>query len=506
MNSVQFKMGSWCWDPRSDRLECSPALVELLGLNSTLLPYGIETLQRRVHVEDELRFIEWLAEWRAKGRAAQTLNCRLLTAAEEGRWFALSGESGQFCGDLHGKLVGTLVDIHEVMMNQRRLRLAEEISGMGHWELEVASQRLFLSDRLLTMLGLDLESSPSLADFLALISDEERPFMQQLFQVLQHGEQNRIADLLMGFRLGQGGVVLMELSMIAHTAPNGVVERVVGTMADVTRRQQELESYQNDMLNYALKLDHTVQQRTHELERTLAELQQATQAKSLFLAHMSHEMRTPLHGILSFASMGERRLAKLSPEQVRDYFIHIQRSGERLLGWINDLLDMSRLESHTLELEPQPQLMAVLVEQVVVAINSTLQVERLVIQPVSDPQLAGEWDPTRLVQALMTIGWAVVNEAEAGSVVEINYRPILTDRVELTLTNCAPPRNDQELNWLYHPERLHYTRPPGSEAVAHNEFKLTLACRIILAHQGTLEIQRLEAGNRYRMILPQRAT
>lgn len=71
----------------------------------------------------------------------------------------------------------------------------------------------------------------------------------------------------------------------------------------------------------------------------------ANQSKSEFLANMSHELRTPMHAILSFASMGDEKALDAKPEKLKQYFSRISDSGRRLLALLNDLLDLSKLES-----------------------------------------------------------------------------------------------------------------------------------------------------------------
>jgi signal transduction histidine kinase len=68
---------------------------------------------------------------------------------------------------------------------------------------------------------------------------------------------------------------------------------------------------------------------------------------------MSHELRTPLHGILSFARFGRRRMGKASPEKLLQYFENIENCGGTLLHLVNQLLDLAKLESRTLILNPK---------------------------------------------------------------------------------------------------------------------------------------------------------
>jgi signal transduction histidine kinase len=75
----------------------------------------------------------------------------------------------------------------------------------------------------------------------------------------------------------------------------------------------------------------------------------ADRIKSEFLANMSHELRTPMHAILSFSNMGYSRLHKVDLEKLDHYFDRIRRGGNRLLLLLNDLLDLSKLESGKME-------------------------------------------------------------------------------------------------------------------------------------------------------------
>ncbi|MFK5987087.1 MAG: PAS domain-containing sensor histidine kinase [Pseudomonadota bacterium] len=83
-------------------------------------------------------------------------------------------------------------------------------------------------------------------------------------------------------------------------------------------------------------------------ERDIAN--QANKAKSEFLANMSHELRTPMHGILSFVNMGLDKPKRLTQDKTLMYFSHIKSSADRLLAMLNDLLDLSKLESGKMEM------------------------------------------------------------------------------------------------------------------------------------------------------------
>lgn len=105
-------------------------------------------------------------------------------------------------------------------------------------------------------------------------------------------------------------------------------------------------------------------------ERDLAN--QANQFKSEFLANISHELRTPMHGILSFADFGLENYATASHEKLEKYFSHIKISGMRLLSLLNDLLDLAKLESGQLELNYSPSSLNLITERCIAEQKSRL--------------------------------------------------------------------------------------------------------------------------------------
>lgn len=102
---------------------------------------------------------------------------------------------------------------------------------------------------------------------------------------------------------------------------------------------------------YILALSDRTKER--EINRTLEEAvvaaQNANRAKSTFLSNMSHDIRTPMNAIIGFSTLAAARAD--NPKQVRDYLAKILSSSNHLLSLINDILDMSRIESGKLQLE-----------------------------------------------------------------------------------------------------------------------------------------------------------
>ncbi len=121
---------------------------------------------------------------------------------------------------------------------------------------------------------------------------------------------------------------------------------------------RQLQETTRDMVTYRAQKDHLITELQSERDRAEVERRkadEANRAKSSFLANMSHELRTPLNAILGFSEVLERELfGPLSNDTYKDYAGDINSSGRYLLGLINDILDLSRIEAGRVELREEP--------------------------------------------------------------------------------------------------------------------------------------------------------
>lgn len=107
----------------------------------------------------------------------------------------------------------------------------------------------------------------------------------------------------------------------------------------------------NKMLSMIEMRDKELNSRNLELIYAKDIAEEANRSKSQFLANMSHELRTPMHAILSFSSIGARRIETLEKAQLKEFFEDINSSGTRLLALLNNLLDLSKLEAGKFDFE-----------------------------------------------------------------------------------------------------------------------------------------------------------
>jgi signal transduction histidine kinase len=141
-------------------------------------------------------------------------------------------------------------------------------------------------------------------------------------------------------------IVSLEVSRTPIVDETGKINYAIATFQDITDRKQA----EKVLADYNRTLEQQVSDRTLELQREIIEgqpaedaAQEANRAKSTFLANMSHELRTPLNAILGFSQLLNRSSNLLQEQQ--EHLSIITRSGEHLLGLINQVLDLSKIEA-----------------------------------------------------------------------------------------------------------------------------------------------------------------
>jgi signal transduction histidine kinase len=119
-------------------------------------------------------------------------------------------------------------------------------------------------------------------------------------------------------------------------------------ITEQVRARNQLQAHRDE-------LQRLVDERTRDLRRAKEAAEAADSAKSRFLANISHELRTPMHALLSFAQLGSEKAGVGAPyEKLAGYFDKIARSGERLMMLLNDLLDLAKLDADKVVLHKRP--------------------------------------------------------------------------------------------------------------------------------------------------------
>lgn len=144
--------------------------------------------------------------------------------------------------------------------------------------------------------------------------------------------------------------------------------------------------------------------------------EQANNAKSEFLANMSHEIRTPMNAIIGLTYILAQ--GKASPERRKEFLNTLQLSASSLMELINDLLDISKIENESVELETIPFNLKQLLHEIVSIMNVRAVEKKIELQFEFSPELEGHFigDPTRLKQIIMNLVGNSVKFTEQGTV------------------------------------------------------------------------------------------
>jgi signal transduction histidine kinase len=252
-----------------------------------------------------------------------------------------------------------------------------------------------------------------------------------------------LATLIGGRRAGAGwagvmiaGLVFFYVMEIQGLAPTFRVSGLNLALVRVTLATAAIVLFAGvAFLFESLKSDAltSLQAANRDLERARDEAQAATRAKSDFLATMSHEVRTPLHGIFG---MTELALDTTDDADRREFILRARACGETLLTLIDDILDFSRIEAGRLGLERTPFDVRAILGDVLdtVAVDASqrgIEVIGCVEEEVPD-RLVG--DPARLRQIVVNLAANAVKFTAAGEVViAIGAQALPDDRARLTV-------------------------------------------------------------------------
>jgi signal transduction histidine kinase len=154
-----------------------------------------------------------------------------------------------------------------------------------------------------------------------------------------------------------------------------------------------------------------------ELRELYQRLEDASRHKSKFLANMSHELRTPLNAILGFGELMIDGVYGEVPERMRAPLERVQSNGKHLLGLINDVLDLSKIEAGQLSLSFADYSVDELVRGVYGAVESLAAEKKLSLSTIVPPGLPrAHGDERRLAQALLNLVGNAIKFTDAGKV------------------------------------------------------------------------------------------
>ena len=168
-------------------------------------------------------------------------------------------------------------------------------------------------------------------------------------------------------------------------------------------------------MNFLDQRRRSLERQARDLDRARREAEQASEAKSVFLANMSHEVRTPFHGLMGMLSI--LRETGLTPRQT-DYLRTATESADHLLAILNDILDLSQLETGRLSVNPVPFDLRALLRDVETSMRPQAHAKSLALHVETDPGMPERivGDATRIKQILCNLLSNAVKVSDRGAV------------------------------------------------------------------------------------------
>jgi signal transduction histidine kinase/ActR/RegA family two-component response regulator len=484
----------WERDLTSGRMWYSPAFFRILGLPPT---HERELINARIHPDDRAQFEAAYAAALAGG-GTFSYDVRYLDMHGAYRWARAFGRVWLDERDARPlRLIGTMIDVHAERQARldadayaRRYQRALDASSEAHFERTAGEDDFLLSDNFAQLLGHPPGTAPAdRRGFMALVHPDDRDGLS--VSVERAWREPGPWSATYRLRQADGGWRWFRGRGRTEVDARGRL-RMSGMIGDV--HQQELDRIELDQHRH--RLGALVAARTEELDAALAEArhqreqaERASHAKSEFLAHMSHEMRTPLNGVLGLTELARKNAD--TPAQRRWLDVALE-SGRALLQMIDDLLDLSRLDAGGIELAQQacdlPQLLAEVMRSLMPGVGD---------RPVSmrfdcDGQnqcLQG--DPARVRQVVTNLLANAIKFTERGHVTlrgeviaQGEGRALATVRVEDTGPGIAPAQQERIFEAFVQADAS-LTRQHGGSGLG-----LTIARRLARAMGGDVTLER----------------
>lgn len=232
------------------------------------------------------------------------------------------------------KSVASLLDITDRRQseltrkeNEERLNQAQKIGKIGSYETDLTTGYWEGSKEFCSIFGFEYGQKYLQDDFVEIVHPKDRDDVLQYFQQCLENK----TDFNFEYRAvnrSTGKVIYVKSTSKIYYDSNDQPLKLFGTKQDITERKKV----------------------EHELVIAKEKAEEADRLKSAFLANMSHEIRTPMSGIMGFTELLKQ--PNLSGDKQQKYIDIISKSGERMLNTINDIIEISKIETGQVEVSP----------------------------------------------------------------------------------------------------------------------------------------------------------
>ena len=280
-------------------------------------------------------------------------------------------------------------------------------------------------------------------------------------------------------------------------------DRVVGALVVRRKAPGEFSKSAVDLLQTFAAQSVLAIQNAHlfsEIGEKGRQLELASQHKSQFLANMSHELRTPLNAILGYTELILDDIYGETPEKMRGVLDRVQRNGKHLLGLINDVLDLSKIEAGQLSLSLADYSLKDVVHSVFSAVESLATEKKLALKVEVPPNLpSGHGDERRLTQVLLNLVGNAIKFTDKG---EVAIRAAASNgSYTLSVRDTGPGIAEADQKKIF--EEFQQADSSATKKKGGTGLGLSIARRIIEMHGGRIWVDsKIGEGSTFSVEIP----
>jgi len=353
----------------------------------------------------------------------------------------------------------------------------QQIYPLGEWDTVLTpNQHIVFAD---------IGSAPNLIGRLALVVDHE-------FAI---GESLRLTFILTAALFLIIALTLISVVLFLQAAISRPVIGLTSAFKLMAKGDFDyaLPQARSREISYLVQEFSRFRRRTFGYQASLIQLkedaEQANEAKSRFMSRMSHELRTPLNSVLGFSELALNE-SKLAPEQRRQLEA-IHQSGQHLLDLVNEILDLSRLESDTLEVTLEPVYLPDILDQCHLMTTPFAASHKvsLTVLPIDPSVCCVLADPLRLKQVLINLLSNAIKYNQDNGRVYVEVEAGASNTVFIRVRDTGIGFTQQEIAQIFVPfERLN----KSAAAVDGTGIGLSISKRLVELMNGSIDVHSVE--------------